>query len=69
MSKIFNNLNAHGWTVGVDIGVLHMDKYPQTMYIGYYSVISLRCLGYALYVFLNKDVLHQSGVLERELVV
>lgn len=64
---IFNNLNKHGWTVGVDIGVLHMDKYPQTGYIGYYSGISLRCLGYALSVFLNKDILKNEGLLNREL--
>jgi hypothetical protein len=64
---IFNNLNRHGWTVGVDIGVLHMDKYPQTGYIGYYSGISLRCLGYAVSVFLNKDVLQKEGLLNREL--
>ncbi|WP_185969005.1 chondroitinase family polysaccharide lyase [Carboxylicivirga sp. M1479] len=65
--EIFNNLHAHGWTAGVDIGVLHMDKYPQTGYIGYYSGLSLRCLGYALSVFLNKELLQEYGILDREL--
>lgn len=65
--ELFNNLNEYGWTEGIDIGVLHMDRYPETGYIGYYSGMSLRCLGYALSVFLNKDLLQESGLLQREL--
>lgn len=64
---IFNNLNEHGWKEGVDIGVLHMDRYPETGYIGYYSGMSLRCVGYAVSVFLNKELLQNESILGREL--
>ncbi|WP_430812248.1 MULTISPECIES: chondroitinase family polysaccharide lyase [unclassified Carboxylicivirga] len=64
---LFNNLHQQGWKSGIDIGVLHMNRYPETGYIGYYSGMSLRCLGYALSVFLNQDLLQNEGLLKREL--
>lgn len=65
--EIINNLHEHGWSEGIDIGILQMDSYTQTGYIGYYSGMSLHCLGYALSIFLNKEFLQTEGVLNREL--
>lgn len=65
--EIFDNLYQYGWREGFDIGVLQMNNYTKSGYIGYYSGMSLHCLGYALSVFLNKELLQEEKMLRREL--
>lgn len=64
---VFNALNDDGWDSNTDIGWDNLDTYPDTGIIGLGGTYGNVTAGYAVAVFLCKDILIDEGIYNREM--